>query len=85
MVEEKRTIMIADRPLDIPKTYVKFYDTYIGTSLEASAVYFLCVEYDADTIEEAVSGKSDEELIKTILAWADMEISAMGVGLADVQ
>ena len=84
MLKSTKTIIVAGRHLTVPDIYVKYYDTYIGTSLEASAIYYLCVEYNAETIEEAIAGKSDDELVKTILAWADMEISAMGVGLADV-
>jgi len=85
MLEQKSTIIVGGRELSIPSVYVKFYDTYIGTSLENMAQIYLCTEYKAYKLADAINNKTDQNLIDTILSWADAEIATMGVSLADVQ
>lgn len=74
-----KNITVHGRTISFPKSYIDYYDKYMGCSLQNMAELYLVAEFKNGDMVQKLKPFSADEIAQIIKEWADIEIAAMGV------
>ena len=79
-----KSIVIANKTLLFDKDFVDMYEETTCSILEEMAPIYLCAETKTQSVEEAIEGKTDEEISQIIINWARFDLEGMGISYGKI-